>query len=175
MLSALTAVSQTALAVVKGLSDPADEVGSAGEAVQIFANDLRSSMKPSKNWERFSITHHQCQGKHSLLIEDLLGVAIGQIVQPFQRLLQDLQPLLVTWRDSLSRMKQLGLHFSWAFGCKIKVLFFHGALNALMYRFFYRPWLSKAKMSLIPAYESPNPCITSYIANTTLQHTAWVD
>jgi hypothetical protein len=57
--------------------------------------------------------------------------AIDQIVQPFQRLLQDLQPLLATWRDSPSRMRQLGLRLRWAFSYKTKVLFFHGALNAL--------------------------------------------
>jgi hypothetical protein len=87
-------------------------------------------LKPSKNWERFSIAHYRCQGKYGLLIEGLLEVAIGQIVQPFQRLLQDLQPLLVMWRDSPSRMKQLGLHLRWTFGCKTKVLLFHGALDA---------------------------------------------
>jgi hypothetical protein len=131
LAASVIAVSQTAWAVAKGLYDLADEVGSAGEAVRIFANDFALFVENLKELGALLDSSPSVPRQTQSVTEDLLEVAIDQIVQPFQRLLEDLQPLLVTWRDSPSRMKQLGLRLRWAFSYKTKVLFFHGALNAL--------------------------------------------
>jgi len=131
LAASVIAVSQTAWAVAKGLYDLADEVGSAGEAVRIFANDFALFVENLKELGALLDSSPSVPRQTQSVTEDLLEVATDQIVQPFQRLLEDLQPLLVTWRDSPNRMKQLGLRLRWAFSYKAKVLFFHGALNAL--------------------------------------------
>ena len=131
LAASVLSVAQIAWTVAKGLHDLADEVGSAGEAVRIFANDfslfVENIKKLGELLEGLPPTSRQAESA----TEDLLEVALEQVVHPFQVLLRDLQPLLVRWHDSPSRMKQLGIRLQWAFSYKSKVLFFHGALNAL--------------------------------------------
>lgn len=131
LAASVIAVAQTAWTVAKGLHDLADEVGSAGEAVRVFANDFKFFVENLKELGELLDGLPSTSRKAESATQDLLEVATDQVVQPFQRLLRDLQPLLERWHESPSRMKQLGVRLQWAFSYKSKVLFFHGALNAL--------------------------------------------
>jgi len=131
LAASVLGLAQTAWTVAKGLHDLADEVGSAGEAVRIFASDFWLFVETVKTLRTFLDDLPPVSRRTQSTTEELLEVAMEQVVEPFQELLVELEPLLVRWRDSPRRMKQLGLRIQWAFSCKSKVLFYHAALNAL--------------------------------------------
>ena len=131
LAASIFAVAQIAWSVVKGLDDLAEDVGSAGEALRIFASDFSLFVELLEKLGDFLDGSPSTSRQAELATEDLLEVTLDQIVRPFQGLLDDLQPLLVTWHDCPSRMRQLDVRLEWAFSHRSKVLFFHGALNAL--------------------------------------------
>ena len=110
---------------------PPDEVGSAGEAVRIFANDFWLFVATVKTLGDLFDSLPPVSRRIQSTTEELLDVAMEQVVKPFQNMVVELEPLLVRWRDSPSRMMQLGLRLQWAFSYKSKILFYHSALNAL--------------------------------------------
>ncbi|EXJ78150.1 hypothetical protein A1O3_09311 [Capronia epimyces CBS 606.96] len=101
----------TGWTVAKGLHDLAEEVGSVGEAIRIFADDSGFSRTQAPT-------------------EDLLDVALANAVKPFQTMLIKLEFLLVN-----EGMILVGW-ISWvrlqgASCYKRRVLFYHPAPNAL--------------------------------------------
>ncbi|KAL9110200.1 MAG: hypothetical protein Q9227_005261 [Pyrenula ochraceoflavens] len=131
LAASVLTLAQIGWVVAKGLYNLADEVGSAGEAVRVFANDFRLFVETIKTLgDLFEGSPPASMRIHSTT-EELLDVATEQVVKPFQTMLAQLEPLLLKWRDSPRRMIQLGLRLQWAFRYKRKVLFYHSALNAL--------------------------------------------
>ena len=152
-------LAQTGRNVAKGLFDLAGEDGTAGEAVGIFANDFQLFVETIKTVGTFLKTLPAVSRRAQSTTEELLEVALEQVVEPFQLLLSGLEPLLVRWKDSPSRMRQLGVRLQWAFSCKKKVLFYHAALNAL-----------KSNLSLLLQSMSicgPNPAHIQLYVKTT--------
>ena len=124
-------LAQAAWVVAKGLQDLADEVSSAGKAVRIFANDFWLFVETVETLGEVFNNLPPVPRRTRSTTEELIEVATEQVIEPFQQLLVDLEPLLIRWKDSPSRMKQLGLRIQWTFSSKKKVLFYHAALNAL--------------------------------------------
>ncbi|ETI21402.1 hypothetical protein G647_07749 [Cladophialophora carrionii CBS 160.54] len=134
LAASVLGLAQTAWTVAKGLYNLADEIGSAGDAVRVFANDFWLFVETTKVLGDLldSLPSSVAASRRTeSTTEELLDVAMDQVVKPFETLLRELEPLLVRWRDSPSRMRQLGLRIQWAFSCKSKILFYHAALNAL--------------------------------------------
>ena len=131
LAASILALAQAGWSVAKGLHDLADEVGSAGEAVRIFANDFSLFMETVETLGSLFDSLPPASRRIQSTTEELLDVAMEQIVTPFQAMLANLEPLLVRWSNSPSRMIQLGKRLQWAFSYKNKVLFYHSALNAL--------------------------------------------
>ncbi len=131
LAAGILVLAEIAWKVAKGLHDLADEVGSAGEAVRIFANDFGLFVETVKTLGDLFDGLPPVARRTQSTAEELVEVAMEQVVEPFQNLLTELAPLLVRWRDSPGRMRQLGVRIQWAFSCKSKVLFYHDALNAL--------------------------------------------
>ncbi|EXJ55844.1 hypothetical protein A1O7_08775 [Cladophialophora yegresii CBS 114405] len=149
LAASVLGLAQTAWTVAKGLYDLADEIGSAGDAVRVFANDFWLFVETTKVLGDLLDSLPAASRRTESTTEELLDVAMDQVVKPFETLLRELEPLLVRWRDSPSRMRQLGLRIQWAFSCKSKILFYHAALNAL-----------KGNMSLLLqalSLQAPNP------------------
>lgn len=131
LAASVLSLAQTAWLVTKGLYDLADQIGSAGEAVRVFANDFEFFVENLRTLGKLLDDLPPVPRRAESTTEELLEVALEQVVQPFQSLLTQLEPLLINWRNSPSRMRQLGLRIRWAFSQKSKVLFYHAALNAL--------------------------------------------
>ena len=131
LAASVLGLAQTGWSVAKGLHDLAEEVSSAGEAVRIFANDFWLFMETVETLGDLSDSLPPMSGRIQSTTEELIDVAMEQVVKPFQHMIIELEPLLVKWRDSPNRMMQLGLRLQWAFSHKRRVLFYHSALNAL--------------------------------------------
>lgn len=124
-------LAQVGWEVAKGLHDLADEISSAGEAVRIFANDFLLFVQTVQTLGDLIDDLPPVSRRTEATTEELLEVAMEQVVVPFRDMLGQLAPLLVSWRDSPSRMRQLSVRIQWAFKHKDRVLFYHSALNAL--------------------------------------------
>ena len=131
LAAGVLALAQTGWHVSKGLFDLAAEVGTAGEAVRVFASDFWLFVETVRTLGDLLKRLPPVSRRAQSTTEELLEVALEQVVEPFQQLLSNLEPLLVRWRNSPNRMRQLGVRIQWAFSCKKKVLFYHAALNAL--------------------------------------------
>ena len=131
LVGSILGLARTAWTVAKGLHELADEVGTAGEAVRVFSNDFALFVETLKTLGELLDDMPPVPRRTESATEELLGVAIELVVEPFQKLLAGLKPLLSRWKHNPSRMKQLGKRIQWAFSCKSKVLFYHAALNAL--------------------------------------------
>ncbi|OQV08628.1 hypothetical protein CLAIMM_12869 [Cladophialophora immunda] len=131
LAASVLGLAQVGWTVAKGLHDLGEEVGSAGEAVRIFANDFHLFVETVQTLGDLFESSPPVSRRAQSTTEELLDVAMEQVVAPFEKMLVELEPLLVKWRDSPSRMMQLGVRLQWAFAYKKRVLFYHSALNAL--------------------------------------------
>jgi hypothetical protein len=105
-------VSAAGFRVAQGLYRIADAIGSAGEEVRLFATntDVFSHMLYG-----LSQTLEASPNPTSRLLvttEDAV-VLCKQILEPFEKIIARLSPLLVRFRDSQSRIRQVGLRIQW--------------------------------------------------------------
>lgn len=121
---------QVAWTVTRGLYELADEVGSAGESIRIFTSEFDFFIHTLDHLGHALETSILTRRAENA-ISDIVDITSVQIMVPFRQLLDKLKPLLLAWRDSPNRMRQLGRRLQWAFSYKNKILLYRGALSEL--------------------------------------------
>ena len=119
----------TGFAVAKGLYQVASGIGSAGQEVRVYADEIDSFAKllakiQEELVHRPQIASRRAQG----LLEDILAVC-ERVLDPMNNIQDILNPLLTRFKDSQSKLRQFGLRIQWMFATKEKLLFYRGALK----------------------------------------------
>ena len=118
--------------VTQGLYKIADAIGSAGEEVRLLASDSDafSQMLLSLSEVLKKVIGPSSPSRLIITTEDILKIC-EQILQPFEKILARLKPLLERFKGSDRKMGQFGLRIQWIFRHKSKLLFYHKMLNSL--------------------------------------------
>jgi hypothetical protein len=123
--------------IAKGLYEIADGIGSAGEEVRIYADEIDAF---SKVLHRVDVeleifrsestspdASHLCRDLQNV-VEVVLTVC-KRVLEPLSQIQNTLRPLLVQYRDSPSKFRQLSLRVQWIFKTRSKLLFYREALR----------------------------------------------
>ena len=126
----VVSIASAGLVVAKGLIDVADGIGNAGEEVRLCASDtaLFSQMLGTLA-DALNMPTAASRATQSTT-EDLIDLC-ERVLDPFQRLIERLAPLLKKYRDSDHQLRQIALRVQWHFRHKSKVTFYHQALGQL--------------------------------------------
>lgn len=124
-------VSAAGFKVAQGFYHIADSIGSAGEEVRLFASDtdIFAHMLYSLS-QTLEMSSTQLSPRLLITTEDAVKLC-EQILQPFERIIARLKPLLQKFKDSQSKTKQVSLRIQWVFKHKAKISFYQRMLNSL--------------------------------------------
>ncbi|KAF2183328.1 hypothetical protein K469DRAFT_710852 [Zopfia rhizophila CBS 207.26] len=119
----------TGFVVAKGLYQLANGIGSAGEEVRAYAEEIDSF---SKLLQRIKAelqegSNGASQYEQNLLL-DIVGVC-ERVLGPLHRIQKILNPLLERFRDSPRKLRQFRLRVQWTFSSRAKLLFYRKALK----------------------------------------------
>ena len=123
-------IAAAGMQVAKGLIEIAERIGSAGEEVRLCASDtaLFSQMVGSLA-DALKMPTAASRPTQSTT-EDLVDVC-EMILEPFQRLIARLIPLLEKYHESELQIRRIGLRIQWYFRHKSKVTFYQQALQQI--------------------------------------------
>lgn len=124
----ITGVVALGFQVAKGLYKLADGIGSAGKEVRAYANEVDSFSKLFRHVRQHVLEHTEGR-KHETdsLIMDILSVC-DRVLEPLQQIQRRLNPLMVKFRNSPSRLQSFNLRLQWMFSSKDKLLWLRGVL-----------------------------------------------
>ncbi|KAK0110480.1 hypothetical protein ONS96_002089 [Cadophora gregata f. sp. sojae] len=132
--ASILGVSAAGFKIAQGLYNIASSIGSSGEEIRLFASDtdIFSHMLYSLSQTLESTAANSTSHSPRLLVttEDAVKLC-EQVLQPFERIIKRLNPLLVRFKESQRKLKQLGMRIRWVFREKSKVLFYQRMLNSL--------------------------------------------
>lgn len=126
-------VSATGFKTAQGLYNITASIGSSGEGIRLFASDtdilsqilynLSQTLESSQNSTTLS-------SRLLVTIEDAAKLC-EPVLQPFGRIIERLNPLLVRFKDNEKKLQQLEVRIRWLFRENSRLLFNQRMLNAL--------------------------------------------
>ena len=122
-------IAATGFAVAQGLYQIADGIGSAGQEVRIYADEVDAFSKLLKMVRAELLRPSGVSLDEQSLVKDVMDIC-DRVLQPLNRLQSTLKPLLVRFRNSSGKLRQFGLRVQWFFSSKDKLLFYREALKA---------------------------------------------
>ncbi|KAL1591703.1 hypothetical protein SLS60_011702 [Paraconiothyrium brasiliense] len=128
--SVLTVVG-SGFAIAKELYQIADGIGSAGAQVRIYADEIRlfsELLGHTRDELRNNSQRPRPRAEH--LIMDILHV-FESVLEPPKQLQATLNPLLLRFRSSPTRLLQIALRVRWLFSAKDKLLWYRESLKVL--------------------------------------------
>lgn len=115
--------------VAKGLYQIASGIGSAGEEVRMYGDEVAGIAKLLYQIRSEILGTDGGSTETRRLLNDTIQLC-DQVLVPLQRMLDTLKPLLARFSDTDNRLRQFGLRIQWSFRTKDKLLFYRRALNA---------------------------------------------
>ncbi len=122
-------IAATGFAVAQGLYQIADGIGSAGQEVRIYADEIDAFSKLLKMVRAELLRPSSIFLDEQSLVRDVMDIC-DRVLQPLNRLQNTLRPLLVRFRSCPGKLRQFGLRVQWYFSCKDKLLFYREALRS---------------------------------------------
>lgn len=128
--ASLAGIASTGFFIAKGLYQIADGIGSAGQEVRIYADEVGSFSKLLlKVRSELQQPSHGSHDDDVSLVRDILEIC-EKALAPLERLQHTLKPLLVKFRQSSRKLRQFGLRVQWIFTSKAKLLFYRDLLRS---------------------------------------------
>jgi hypothetical protein len=127
--AAVTGIAATGFAVANGLYTIADGIGSAGQEVRIYGDEVGAFSKLLIRGRSELLQPAHTSSEDTSLIKDVLDIC-DRILAPLERLQKTLSPLLVRFRESPGKLRQVGIRIHWIFSRKAKLLFYRGVERA---------------------------------------------
>jgi hypothetical protein len=119
----------TGFAIAKGLDQLADGIGTAGQEVRIYADEIDAfSRLLDVIRELLQRRLKQSWSRAENLLEDILHVC-QRVLVPMEIVQATLTPLLSRFRSSPGKFRQFSLRVQWIFSTKEKLLFYRAALK----------------------------------------------
>ena len=106
--AAIIGIAGVGMTVVKELTDVAGAIGSAGEEVRICATDTDLFSRMLINLSTALKATTAKSGSAQSTAEDLIDIC-GRVLDPFERLISKLTPLLENYRESEHQIRQISL------------------------------------------------------------------
>lgn len=116
------------LTAAQGLFQVADGIGSAGEEVRSYAEEINNFSKLLRHVEDELKISTGVSADIQSLVNDVVRICT-RVLKPLDGLQKTLSPLLEHFSDSPSKIRQLRLRLQWVFKKKGKVLFYRAALK----------------------------------------------
>ena len=126
-------VSATGFKTAQGLYNITASIGSSGEGIRLFASDtdilshilynLSQTLESSQNSTTLS-------SRLLVTIEDAAKLC-EPVLQPFGRIIERLNPLLVRFKDNKKKLQQLEVRIRWLLRENSRLLFYQRMVNAL--------------------------------------------
>lgn len=130
VIASVVGVSAAGFKVAQGLYKIADSISSAGEEVRLFATDTHVFSQMLFGLSQSLETSQDPSSRLLVTTADAV-ILCQQILEPFQKVIARLNPLLVRFRESASRLRQIGLRLNWIWKHKSKLVFYQKMLNSL--------------------------------------------
>lgn len=128
--SVLTVVA-SGIAIAKGLYEVADGIGSAGEEVRSYASEISLLTRVLEAiYEQLSKKSEQSWSRAEHLIMDILDVCRG-VLKPINEIQAKLTPLLLRYKNSTAKLRQVAVRVYWFFSGKEKMLWYRNSLKNL--------------------------------------------
>lgn len=116
------------LTITQGLFQIADSIGSAGQEVRIYAEDINAFSKLLKRVKIELDSSTDVSVDIQSLVNDVVDIC-DRLLKALDRLQHTLKPLLGHFRSSPSKFRQLKLRLQWVFRTKAKLLFYRHSLK----------------------------------------------
>lgn len=128
--SALTVIA-AGFNIAKALNTLADGLGSAGEAVRMYASEIRVFSELLDTIREILENHPgESRSRAERLTMDILNIS-ERLLDPVDKLKAKLGPLLVSYSTSPTKLYQLRLRIQWVFHAEQKLKRYRGSLKAL--------------------------------------------
>lgn len=126
--SILTLIS-TGVKVAQGLYKLADGIGSAGQEVRVYADEIDNFSKLLQRVKsEIERAPSAIPNEQENLLRDIFGIC-ERVLMPLKGLQNALNHLTVKWKESPGKWKQFGMRVQWLFHKKDKLLFYRAALR----------------------------------------------
>ncbi|KAF2117990.1 hypothetical protein BDV96DRAFT_644323 [Lophiotrema nucula] len=121
----------TGFAIAKGLYHIANEIGSAGEEVRLYSQEVDGTCQVLQNI-LFALEEHHAQGivYEQILLASIVSVC-SRLMEPLHRLQIVLVPLLDKFKRSVKKLYQVGLKLKWVFSTRSKLLLCRALISNL--------------------------------------------
>lgn len=123
-------VAAAGMHIAKGLIELAEGIGSTGEEVRLCASDTALFSQMVENLADALKLPTAASRPAQSATEDLVDVC-EMILEPFQRFIARLTPLLDKYRENERRLRRIGLRVQWYFRHKSKITFYQQALQQI--------------------------------------------
>ena len=121
----------TGFAIAKGLCHVANEIGSAGEEVRVYSQEVDGTCQVLQNI-LFALGEHHAQGVvyEQILLANIVSVC-SRLLEPLHRLQSVLVPLLDKLDRTVKKLRQVGLRLKWIFSTRSKLLLCRALISNL--------------------------------------------
>ena len=127
--ASILAVVVAGFKAAKGLYQLADGIGSAGMEARIYAEEINSFSKLlQRTREQITQRSEQISSFEETLLREIINIC-DRVIRPINGIQESLNPILVRFRSSPSKLRSFGLRVQWMFCSKDKLLFYRGALR----------------------------------------------
>ena len=121
-------IAATGFAVARSLYRIADGIGTAGDEVRIYADEIDAFSKLLRKVREELLRYDQIPHSTGSLLEDVVHIC-ERVLAVLNALRTTLDPLLVKFAQSPGKLLHFGLRLQWIFSQKAKLLFYRDALR----------------------------------------------
>jgi len=114
--------------IAQGLFQIAGGIGSAGQEIRIYAEEINAFSKLLRCVKTELESSTDVSLDLQSLVKDVTDIC-DRVLTPLDRLQNTLKPLLVRFKTSPGKIRQLGVRLQWVFTSKDKLLFYREALK----------------------------------------------
>ena len=114
--------------IAQGLFQIAGDIGSAGQEIRIYAEEINAFSKLLRCVKTELESSTDVSLDLQSLVKDVTDIC-DRVLTPLDRLQNTLKPLLVRFKTSPGKIRQLGVRLQWVFTSKDKLLFYREALK----------------------------------------------
>ncbi len=128
--ASVVGVAAAGMQIAKGLIELAEGMGNTGEEVRLCASDTALFSQMVGNLADAVKMPTAASRPIQSTTDDLVNVC-EMILEPFQRFIARLKPLLDKYREMEQQSRQIGLRVQWYFRHKSKITFYQQALQQI--------------------------------------------